>query len=214
MVVGSTASGGLQYTVTRASHGTTAAAHNSGTSVYHLTKRVLIVPFVDGFFGSPASGSYAYPIFLPDARIGAAELFVTNTQGNSPVTRISFTSTTDQGLRTFAGGQFSIQVEGYLAIQTGVAPPLIVEDTVAARDIFAVVGQAPSGGPVVMQLNQNGSAYATLTIADGATMSNPVVNGFGMAPLQAQAQLTLDITSVPQTTTSLPGSDLTLTIRL
>jgi len=213
MVVESTSNGGLQYMVTRGSHGTTPTAHTSGTAIYHLTKKVFIVPFVKDFFGSPASGSYAFPIFLPDARIGAAELFMTNSQGNSPTARVSFTGTADQGLRTFSGGQLSIQVDGYLAIQTGVAPPLIVEDTHAVRDIFAVVGQAPSGGPVVMQLNQNGAAYATLTIPDGATISN-VVNGFGMAPLAIQAQVTLDITFVVAAVNSLPGRDLTVIVRL
>ncbi|MGH8324722.1 MAG: hypothetical protein ACRETD_13140, partial [Steroidobacteraceae bacterium] len=213
MIVESPANGGLQYTVTRASHGSIAAAHAAAAPLYHLTKKVWIVPFVNDFFGSPASGSYAFPVFLPDARIGAAELFMTNSKGSSPTTLISLTSTSDQGLRTFSGGQFSIQVEGYLAIQTNAAPPLVVENTHAARDISAVVSQAPSGGPIVLQLNQNGTAYATLTIPDGATASN-VVNGFGMSPLQAQAQLTLDITSVVQTANSLPGSDLTVTVRL
>lgn len=213
MIVQYTSSGGLHYNVARGSHGSTAVAHTSGSAVYHLLKKVWIVPFVRGFFGSPASGSYAFPVFLPDARIGAAELFVTNSQGNSETSRVSFTSTSDQGLRTFAGGQLSIQVDGYLAIENSVAPPLLVEDTHAVRDIFAVVSQAPSGGPVVMQVNQNGTAYATLTIPDGATISN-VVNGFGLAPLHAQSQLTLDITDVIAGGSSLPGRDLTVTIRL
>ncbi|MEO7144964.1 MAG: phage tail protein, partial [Bryobacteraceae bacterium] len=81
VIVQSAANGGLNYTVTRASHGSTAADHSAGASIYHLTKKVLIVPFVNDFFGSPASGSYAFPIFLPDARIAAAELFMTNSQG-------------------------------------------------------------------------------------------------------------------------------------
>ena len=37
-----------------------------GTSVY--------VPFAKDFFGSPASGSFSFPISLPDVRIAAAEL--------------------------------------------------------------------------------------------------------------------------------------------
>ena len=39
------------------SHGSTAAAHAAGALVYHLQRLiVMIVPFVNGFFGSPASG--------------------------------------------------------------------------------------------------------------------------------------------------------------
>ncbi|MGH9666591.1 MAG: hypothetical protein ACRD9L_19375, partial [Bryobacteraceae bacterium] len=216
MIVQSATTDGLHYTVTRASHSTTAAAHTitpNPIPIYHLSKKVWIVPFVKDFFGSPASGSYAFPVFLPDARIGAAELFVTNSQGNSDTTRVSFTSTSDQGLRTFSGGQLSIQVDGYLAIENGVAPPLLVEDTHAVRDIFAAVAEAPSGGDIVMRLNQNGAVYATLTIPNGRTISDPV-NGFGLAPLRAQAQVTLDITSVIATANSLPGRDLTVTVRL
>ncbi len=146
LAVAGTLSGGTVYQVTRGSHGSTAAAHVAAAPIYHLQKNVSIMPFVNDFFGSPASGSYTYSMFLPDVRIGAAEFFVTNVRGNSPVTAESFGATTDQGLRTLAGGQLSIQVEGYLAIQTDAAPPLVMETAYAARDIFAVVAEAPSGG--------------------------------------------------------------------
>ena len=56
-----------------------------------------------------------------------------------------------------------------------------------------MVREAPSGGAVELQLRQGSTAYCTLTIADGATISNPV-NGFGLPPLVAGAQLNLDIT--------------------
>ena len=39
--------------------------------------------FAQDFFGSPASGSYAYPITIPDVRIAAAELFMTNSQATA-----------------------------------------------------------------------------------------------------------------------------------
>ena len=54
--VTATGSGGTVYTVMRGSHGSTASGHLIGTSVYHLTRTVAIVPFVSGLFGSPASG--------------------------------------------------------------------------------------------------------------------------------------------------------------
>jgi len=129
------------------------------------------------------------------------------------VEKAAFGQTVDQGLRTLAGGQLSIQAQGYLAIQTGAAPPLVVEDARAARDIFAVVREAPDGGEVELQVRQNGSVYCTLTIPDGQTISN-VVNGFGLAPLEMDDRLDLDITSVPTAVNTLPGRDLTVIIRL
>ena len=72
-----------------------------------------------------------------------------------------------------------------------------------------MVKQAPVGSPIQLTLSQNGTTYCTLTIPDGAT-SSLAVDGFGM-PLQEQAQLSLAITAVGETS---PGSDLTVIIRL
>jgi hypothetical protein len=171
------------------------------------------MPFVKAFFGSPASGSFSYSVFLPDARVAAAEFFVNNSIGASVVAEAVFGATVDQGLRTLAGGQISIQVQGYLAIQTNAAPPLVIEDSHAARDIFAVVRDAPSGDDIVMQLRQGSTVYCTLTIPDGENISN-VVAGFGLPPLVASAQVNLDITAVPTAADTLPGRDLTVIIRL
>src|SRR5579862_5380691 len=221
LAVVSTSSGGTVYQVTRGSHGSTAAGHAATTPIYHLNRNVTIVPFVDDFFGSPASGSYSASIFLPDVRVGAAELFMTNVRGNSPVAMASFGATTDQGLRTLAGGQLSIQVEGYLAIQTDAAPPLMIDATVAPRDIFAVVNEAPqqaSGDPPgtdVIQLNlrQGSTVYCSLTFNDGDLVSNSV-DGFGLPPLTSGSQLSLDITAVHGAANTLPGRDLTVIVRL
>jgi hypothetical protein len=215
-------SGGTQYQVTRGSHGSTAAAHVAGALIYHLTTNITIVPFVDDFFGSPASGSYSSSIFLPDVRVGAAEFFVTNVRGNSPVATASFGGTTDQGLRTLAGGQLSIQVEGHLAVQTDAAPPLIIDTESAVRDVFAVVSEAPSQptgaspgtNTLQLQLRVGSTVYCTLNFNDGATTSNAAVDGFGLAPLTAGALLSLDILSVNGAPNSLPGRDLTVTVRL
>jgi hypothetical protein len=208
-----TSGGGTIYAVARGSHGSTAAAYSAGTLVYHLKLNVTIVPFVNGFFGSPASGSYSNSISLPDVRVGAAEFFVTNSFGGGPVATASYGATTDEGLRTLAGGQMSIQVEGYLAIQTDAAPPLVVDSALAIRDMFAVVNDAPSGGAVTLQLRQGSTVFCSLTIADGTTTSN-VVDGFGLAALAAGAVISMDILSVPTASGTLPGSDLTVIIRL
>jgi hypothetical protein len=213
MVVQQTVTNSTTFTVARASHGTSAAAHTVQAGVYILEEKIFVMPFAQEFFGSPASGSYAFPITIPDVRIAAAELFMSNSQGNSSVAAESFTSTTDFGLRSLLGGQLTIQVEGPLAIQTNAAPPLLVETSCSVRDVYAVVQDAPSGAPITMQVTQNGQVYCELTIATGATVSNDV-DGFALGPLQAQAIIGLNITSVVQTADTAPGSDLTVTIRL
>ena len=213
LVVDNVLDGGLRYEVTRGSHGTTAAAQPAGTAVYHLDRKVFVIPFVKDFFGSPASGSFSYPIFLPDARIAAAELFMTNSRGNSESTRNSFTANTDQGLRTLSGGQLSLQVEGPLAIESSAAPPLVIEEAHSVRDVFAVVEEAPTEAPVDLEVLQDGAVYCSLTIPAGQRTSN-VVNGFGLPPLQEKSELTLRIVSVGQTATATPGRNLTVIIRL
>src|SRR2546427_564666 len=83
-----------------------AAAHTGGTLVYGLQNKTQIVPFVRNFFGSPFSGSWSFPVLLPDCRVASAELFVTNIKGGSPTASICLTQTVDFGLRTLSGGQF------------------------------------------------------------------------------------------------------------
>jgi hypothetical protein len=204
---------GTEYAVLRGAYESPAAAHGAGTLVYHLTRGIFVVPFVKGFLGSPASGSFSYSIFLPDVRIGAAELFVTNAVGNGPTGKGSFGGLTDRGLRTLSGGQISIQVEGYLAIQENAAPGLVIEEAHAPRDIFAVVREAPEGGDITLRVRLGDVEYCTLTIVDGDTVSNRV-NGFGLPKLTADSVLTLDVTGVPGDPDTLPGRDLTVTIRL
>ena len=85
MAVGQNVTSGTTVVVTRASHGTTAVTHAAGRGVYLLKKKIFVLPFAQDFFGSPSSGSYAYPITIPDVRIAAAELFMTNSRGNSAV---------------------------------------------------------------------------------------------------------------------------------
>jgi hypothetical protein len=204
------APGGLGYSVERGAHGSLAAAHDSQTAVYHLTKKVGIVPFVEGFFGSPASGTWGHQIPLPNTRVASAELFVTNGRGNSPTAVACYTQNLDSGLRTLSGGQFSMQVDGFLAIDAAAAPVLVMDAIRSVRDVFAVVRQAPAGGGIQLRLTQNGTLYCELTIAEGATMSN-VVDGFALAPLASGTRLNLDVRAVGA---SWPGSDLTVVIRL
>ena len=115
-----------QYTVTRGMHGTPAASHAAAASLYHLAGKTIIAPFPDGFFGSPYSGSWSYPIALPDIRVASAQLFVTNQKGNGPSSSISLTHSVDNGLRTYAGGQYSLQVDGFLAVDQSATSAVVV----------------------------------------------------------------------------------------
>ena len=207
------ASGGLSLTVTRGFHSSTAASHLAGALVYPLKRKDLAIPFVTGFFGTAASLSYAYSTYLPDARIGAAEFYALNAIGNGPTDLLSYTTLTDGGIRTMAGGQITLQVEGYLGVQTDAVPPYVMESTYAIRDVSAVLLQAPSGGNVTVQVRLDSTVFATLTITNGLTASN-IVDGFGLAPLTAGSKIHLDVTSLPGGATSLPGQGLTVTIRL
>jgi hypothetical protein len=205
--------GGTVYEVTRGAHGSAAEPHDQAALVYQLIRKVYVLPFPRDFFGSPASGSYCFPVYLPDVRIASAELIVVNARGESEPFQLCLTTSTDYGLRTLSGGQLSIQVEGYLAIQADVAPPLIVEESHSVRDIFAVVRESAVGSAIELRLRQDSEEYCRLTIPAGSTVSN-VVTGFGLPPLAAGAQINLDILSVPQGGAGTPGRDLTVTIRL
>ena len=102
---------GTRYQVTRAMLGTTAAAHTAPATVYPLQTKLAVGSFPRDFFGSPASGAWSLPVLLPNARVTATELFVTNSNGNSPTAAVAVTHTLDAGLRTLSGGQYSIDVD-------------------------------------------------------------------------------------------------------
>jgi hypothetical protein len=200
---------GARYRVTRAIHGTTAAGHAAAALVYTLTAKTAIAPFPHDFFGSPYSGSWTYSIPLPDVRVASAELFVTNEIGNSATASIFLTHNDDDGLRTLSGGQYSIQVDGYLAVDQSVAPAIVVEASHAVRDVSAILGKAADAS-VQLQLNVDGVAYCVLTFAAGAIVSNSA-NGLALPPLATGAKITLSVLSVGQ---NIPGADLTVLIRL
>jgi hypothetical protein len=115
----------------------------------------------------------------------------------------------DSGLRTLSGGQYSIQVEGFLAVDQSVAPALVVDAARSVRDVFGILGAAADAA-VQLQLNVNGTAYCQLTFSAGATLSS-AVDGKILPPLASGAQVTLSVLSVGQV---YPGADLTVLIRL
>jgi hypothetical protein len=205
--------GSDRYQVRRGAYDTTPATHGSSTPVYHLLRKTYAMTFSRDFFGSPASGAYAHSLYLPHARIVAADFYVTNAKGNSQTSKVNFTGVQGRGLRTLAGGQVTLQVEGSLAIQTSATPPLFTESGYTINDIFAVVQEAPSGGAVEVRLRVNGQEFCRLTIQDGNTMSN-VRYGFDLPAIQGMSKIDLDVLDVPIGPNTKPGRDLTVTIRL
>jgi Putative phage tail protein len=203
------ANGGTQYQVTRGMHSSPAAAHAAQAAIYRLQNKTVIAAFPPGFFGSPYSGSWSQAVTLPDVRVASAELFVTNRVGNSPVRSICLTSAVDRGLRTLSGGQYSIQVDGYLAVEERVAPALVVEAAHSVRDLFAVLGSA-ADSEVRLRVDVDGAAYCSLSIPAGMTTS-PAADGNVTGALAAGANVTLAVVAVGQT---YPGANLTVLIRL
>ncbi|MBV9157050.1 MAG: hypothetical protein JO097_12365, partial [Acidobacteriaceae bacterium] len=204
------------YTVLRGSFGSSATTHEASDTALVLQTSVFIVPFAPNFFGNVASINFLHTMSLPDVRICAAQFFVTNAFGDSQSNQQAYTNQGDGGLRTLSGGQFSIQVSGYLATQQNVAPPLFVEASHAVRDLRASVSQAASGYTISVDVLQNGAEYCNLTIASGVTASDPV-DGVALPPLQEGAAITVNITlEVIQSFQGSisPGRDLTVTIRL
>jgi len=205
--------GGQLLRVERGVLNSVAGAHAMGAQAETLRRLVVVAPFQQSFFGSSASGSYALPITLKNARIAAAEFYVTNRIGDSPTASNCYTGLTDRGLRTHAGGQFSIQVAGDLAVETQAAPPLIVEANRSVAEIRAMVAEAPVGGDIAAKIRVNGSAYCDIGIPNGSRVS-PVVSGAGLSRLLGGSEITLDILSVPAGAGTRPGRDLTVTMRL
>jgi hypothetical protein len=209
MQVTAVSSNGAQYTVSRGQYGSTAATHSAQTAVYQLLDLTVIAPFPPDFFGSVYSGNWSFPILLPDVRIACAQMFVTNNKGNGPSASICLTHNVDNGLRTLSGGQYSIQIDGFLSVDQLAGPALVTDSAHSVRDVFAVLGTS-ADQPIQLQINVNGAAYCQITIPTGQLVSNSV-DGAMLPPLASGAQVTLSVVSVGQT---LPGADLTVLIRL
>jgi hypothetical protein len=207
------------YTVLRGALGSVPAAHLMGDLVLHLDNVAVIVPFAPDFFQNRSSANYIHTVALPDVRIVIAQFLVNNSFGPSQSLQQSFAALNpDVTLRTLSGGQFSIQVNGYLATQQNAAPPLIVEASHAIRDMRATVNQAAIGYDIVVQVLQDGVAYGdSLTISSGTLTSASIVEGANLPPLVGGSVLTINIAlnNVSGSVAVLsPGRDLTVTIRL
>jgi hypothetical protein len=201
---------GLAYMVTRGACRSFAVSHAAGEPVYRLARRTETAAFPRGIFGTPAAAEWSHVAWMPGLRIACVEAIVTNSLGDSPVGTENYSELIDRGLRTLHGGQFNLQYEGPLAILSDAAAHVTVQENLAIHDCFAHLKQAPTGADVVIEILQNTTAIATLTILTGQTTSG-VLNGSELPILQESAQLWLNITSVG---TDFPASDLSLTIRV
>ena len=210
------------YNVVRGALGSMPEAHSSGDAVLLLNSTAIVVPFAQNFFENSASANFMHTISLPDVRVVAAEFVVTNSFGQSESTQQSYAAVDpdEGGLRTLSGGQFSVQVNGYLATQQNAVPPLVIEASHAIRDIRATVNQPAIGYDIAVQLLQNGAPYGSvLLIPSGTTTSSSIALGSPLPPLLVGGLLNINVTLNVNSSASLtngpsPGRDLTVTIRL
>jgi len=97
------------------------AGDNAATIIWYavayvLQEKIVIVPFVKGYFGTPRWRlEYIWNCGRASSQCRA---LYDNALGNGPVAVNPYTTTNDSGLRPNGGGQFSFQITGYLAIQT------------------------------------------------------------------------------------------------
>jgi hypothetical protein len=176
-----------------------------------LKQLTVTFPFLENFFGTPASGNWTQAVILANARVCSAELFVTNSKGNGPITAGAFTTLVGGGLRTLTGGQVMLQVPGPVAVQDGAVPPLDPGAVYSVRDVYAYVGTAPSGDPgITLQVTMDGQNYCALNIASNTTQSLPA-DGAALPVLRAGKQIGLNVQTVGKDS---PGSDLTVVIRV
>ena len=204
---------GRHYEVDRGRLGSPISAHAAGATVEVLTRNIAVTAFPKEFFGSPASSSFAWTVPVGSWRIAAAELYVTNSVGNSPTTSQSYTTTVSRGLRALPGGQYTMQVPGQLAIRSNCVPPVTVTESRSIRDTFATTLVAPQGAPIVVRVTVDDQPMPVLTILAGQTQSN-TLDGSLLPPLLADSRLNVDILSVGSADGIETGRDLTVTIRL
>lgn len=113
-------------------------------------------------------------------------------------------------MRTLSGGQYSIQIAGPLAVETGAAPDIVLETDHVIGDITAYLGTAASDSGIKIQVNVNDVAVCTLQIDAGYVASN-TVRGADMAALRRGDRLSVDILAIGSTLT---GTDLTVVVRI
>ncbi len=203
---------GHSYAVLRGRYQTVAAAHSSGGLVFPLSRRDTTIPFVPGYFNSTSAVGFRYNFRMPNVRVAAADFTLYNRVGSSERTEESYTSLSEDGARTLSGGQITMSVQGYLAIEASAGSSFIVDRTTVVGDVYAFVQEAPVGAPIQLIVYVNGVNYCELTIAAGSRVAD-AVNRFNNSPIPANATLSFDIVNVPPSSAGSPGKALTVVLQ-
>jgi hypothetical protein len=202
---------GMGLVVQRGALGSVPTSHPASDEMWDLDRKRFVLPFVRGIFGTPAGGSYSHVLAVPDIRIVGAELYVTNVKGNSQVGTNCYARLVDGGIRTLSGGQYSMQIDGVLSVQSDAVPAVSVEASHAIRDVFAHLMEPATGSDVEVVLTSDGEEFAALHIPAGETLSDPVLDGLKLPALQAGTNLGISVVGIGS---DRPGAGLTVTIRL
>ena len=203
---------GASYNVNRGRYQSTAAAHTGTLPVFMLTRRDMTIPFVPGYFNSTSAVGFRYNFRLPNVRIAGADLTLYNRVGASERAEESYTILSEDGVRTLSGGQISMSVQGYLAIEASAGTSYVVDRTTVVRDVYAFVQEAPVGATIEILVSVNGTAYCELVIAAGSRVAD-AVSCLNRAPIPANATISFDIVNVPPSSVGTPGKDLTVVLQ-
>ena len=104
----------------------------------------------------------------------------------------------------------TLQVAGTLAIGSNQSPPLQLNATRTPNEVVALVGTAPTGAGLTININVGGVLWMSLTIAAGTlSVQASTAQLTASGALAGGASITLDITAVG---TTVPGADLSVFI--
>jgi hypothetical protein len=202
---------GNAATIERAQKGSTATAHEAGTKLIRLDRRLFVYNVPKNFYGTPESGSWEAREPFSSMAVCAVELYATNFHGNSPVTVNNYTSTLIDGrLRILSGEQVDLIVEGVIGIESDAVPAVYLRQPASIRDIYAYCRTAPQDGNITAVVKVAGNPVATVTINDGQNFPANTVDGKDLPAILPTEPITLDVTGVGLT---YPGERLVVTIR-
>ncbi|MBM3758876.1 MAG: hypothetical protein FJW36_01385 [Acidobacteria bacterium] len=204
---------GNQYPVIRARYSSSAAAHSAAIPLFVLARREMTIPFAPGYFNTTAGVGFRYNFRLPNVRLSGADLTLWNPVGASPKKEVCYTGVTNFGVRTLSGGQITMNVQGYLAIEASAGNSYQVDRATVVRDVSAYVQEPPVGGDVEVLVRVNGSPYCDLVIEAGFPVAT-AVSRFNVAPIPAGATISFDILNVPPASAGTPGRDLTVLLQI
>ncbi len=107
-------------------------------------------------------------------------------------------------------GAVNLCVNGTLAIGSDLAPRVPILDATTIRGVWVECKQAPIGAGVTVQVRTGETPWMTLTIPDGATVTQPTATELAAAAeIPGGSSVRLDITAVG---TTFPGADLSVSL--